>query len=479
MSDYKTAIQSVFPKPVCKRIESAVQQHPKPEELALLFHDVAYLTQQASHKGEDQPSHAKKRKLDDGAAVSHANGSSQPAAQSVDPASLTTILECKDVSFQIPARKKLKLHMVRDSQDARRQEIRLVDQKTSMLEHSLPADQIEHAFCLPVPEKQQRQCNFVLLPKSGAVSPSGTPCEQVLLTLNEIAPQEVISAQQKTEEGDTLVSIAERDLSDMLAKYGKKITRPTEKEFASAIPQSHRKGEKAWHVKAHRGTKEGKQQQQKHTTPPTSPVLLRKSTQAKKKPSLTESDETGYLWFLSTGILFGFKKPIAFFPFTSIDSISYTSVLQRTFNLVIAARDGPSPHQTDDAPEPEAQEIEFSMLDQQDFAGIDEYVKRHGLNDASMAAQRRAKMYNVNKEKKGDGEEGAEGNGTGDGGQEEESELQKAEQQLQDDEDEEEEDYVASGGESEGEGESSDEEGEGGEDAGEDEMDEDEVSGEE
>ncbi|KAI7220485.1 Rtt106-domain-containing protein [Hortaea werneckii] len=440
MSDYKTAIQSVFPKPVCKRIESAVQQHPKPEELALLFHDVAYLTQQAGQKDEDQPTHAKKRKLDDGAAVPHTNGSSQPAAQSVDNASLATILECKDVSFQIPARKKLKLHMVRDSQDARRQEIRLVDQKTSMLEHSLPADQIEHAFCLPVPDKQQRQCNFVLLPKAGAVSPSGAFCEQVMFTLNEVAPQEAISAEQKAEEGDTLVSIAERDLNALLAKYGKKITRPTEKEFASAIPQSHRKGEKAWHVKAHRGSKEG------------------------------------YLWFLSTGILFGFKKPITFFPFTSIDSISYTSVLQRTFNLVVAARDDPPPHQTDEAPEPEAKEIEFSMLDQQDFAGIDEYVKRHGLNDASMAAQRRAKMYNVNKEKKGDGEEGGEGSGTGEG---EESELQKAEQQLQDDEDEEEEDYVASGGESEGEGESSDEEGEGGEDAGKDEMDADEVSGEE
>ncbi|KAI7228004.1 hypothetical protein KC330_g8133 [Hortaea werneckii] len=476
MSDYRTAIQSVFPKPVCKRIESAVQQHPKPEELALLFHDVAYLTQQAGHKGEDQPTHAKKRKLDDGAAVPHTNGSSQPAAQPVDPASLTTILECKDVSFQIPARKKLKLHMVRDSQDARRQEIRLVDQKTSMLEHSLPADQIEHAFCLPVPDKQQRQCNFVLLPKSGAVSPSGAPCEQVMFTLNEVAPQEASSTEQKAEEGDTLVSIAERDINAMLAKYGKKITGPTEKEFASAIPQSHRKGEKAWHVKAHRGSKEGKQQQQQQRRIPIQTSHPPKHHARRKSPLLTEI-KTGYLWFLSTGILFGFKKPIAFFPFTSIDSISYTSVLQRTFNLVIAARDDPTPHQTDDAPEPEAKEIEFSMLDQQDFAGIDEYVKRHGLNDASMAAQRRAKMYNVNKEKKGDGEEGGEGHGT-EGG-EEESELQKAEQQLQDDEDEEEEDYVASGGESEGEGESSDEEGEGGEDAGKDEMDADEVSGEE
>lgn len=93
------------------------------------------------------------------------------------------------------------------------------------------------------------------------------------------------------------------------------------------------------------------------------------------------------------------------------------------------------------------------MLDQADFAGIDEYIKRHGLNDASMAADRRAKAFNVNKEKKA-----ADSNGTVEGAEDGESELQKAEQQLQDEEDEEEEDYVASGGESEGEGEYSDEE---------------------
>lgn len=105
----------------------------------------------------------------------------------------------------------------------------------------------------------------------------------------------------------------------------------------------------------------------------------------------------------------------------------------------------------------EAKEIEFSMLDQEDFAGIDIYIKKHSLNDASMAAQRRAKAYNVNKEKKV-----AETNGETAGATEEEefgqTELQKAEQQLQDEEDELEEDYEVSGGESEGEGESSDEE---------------------
>lgn len=113
---------------------------------------------------------------------------------------------------------------------------------------------------------------------------------------------------------------------------------------------------------------------------------------------------------------------------------------------------------TADNDQAEVKEIEFSMLDQEDFAGIDTYIKKHGLNDASMAAQRRAKAYNVNKEKKA----GMKTNGEAVDEMEEEedgqTELQKAEQQLQDEEDELEEDYEVSGGESEGEGESSEEE---------------------
>lgn len=150
----------------------------------------------------------------------------------------------------------------------------------------------------------------------------------------------------------------------------------------------------------------------------------------------------GYLFLLSNGVVFGFKKPLSFFPFSVIESVSYTSVLQRTFNLVISATEG-------DSAEPK--ESEFSMIDQADFGGIDQYVKRHGLNDASMAADRRAKAYNVNKK--------VEANGTGVADGEEGSELAKAEQALQDEEDELEEDYEASGGESDGEGEYSEEEG--------------------
>lgn len=96
----------------------------------------------------------------------------------------------------------------------------------------------------------------------------------------------------------------------------------------------------------------------------------------------------GFLFFLAKGIVWGFKKPLIFFSFPAIDSVSYTSVLQRTFNLNIAAR--PTPAAADPI------EFEFSMLDQADFAGIDAYIKRHSLQDASMAEQRRAKKLNIN-----------------------------------------------------------------------------------
>ena len=214
-------------------------------------------------------------------------------------------------------------------------------------------------------------------------------------------------------------------MDKLLHQYGKRVIVPTEAEFASSLQQAHRKGEKAYHVKAHRGSKDGMYDQAVH--------------------QFHIADiNSGFLFFLENGVLFGFKKPLAYFPFSAIYAISYQSVLQRTFNLVISVQEDPSA---------DARDVEFSMLDQADFAGIDEYVKRHGLNDASMADERRAKAYNVNKEKK---RADADGEPAAVPGAEEQSELQKAEQQLQDEEDDEEEDYVASGGESEGEGEDSD-----------------------
>lgn len=150
--------------------------------------------------------------------------------------------------------------------------------------------------------------------------------------------------------------------------------------------------------------------------------------------------------------------------------MSYTSVLQRTFNLSVEV-DMSSKSEGGEVEE-SMEEFEFSMLDQEDFGGIDSFVKRHGLQDKSMAEQRKAKRLNVNVVKD------EEGNVVGNV---EAGELQRAqaeaEQAAEDEEDEEEEDYdPGSEGESEGSGTSSEEEedGEGGDEDGEDDEDEEE-----
>jgi hypothetical protein len=202
--------------------------------------------------------------------------------------------------------------------------------------------------------------------------------------------------------------ILESALNFCLRSTNNTLTTPSEAEFASSIRESHRKNDVAYHVKAHRGSKDG------------------------------------YLFFLSTGIFFGFKKPLLFFAFEDIASISYTSVLQRTFNLNIRYR------VSGGLGEEEWEEVEFSMLDQADFGGIDEYVKRHGLQDASLAEERRAKKLKTPANTAQNGSTATMNAGVEDD-EDGRTELEKAQQALEDEEDEEEEDYdPGSDGESEG-----------------------------
>ena len=300
-----------------------------------------------------------------------------------------------DVSFSLPVRKKLKLAIGRSPDQGFRAA------SGNEIEVSVKWSEVRHVFCLPVPEKAQAQYNFCVLYGD---------LEWALWTVPEIVPKEgVLEPPAPADSMDTYRSYTTSVVNGALKKYKKRIVEPTDQEFASQIVQAHRKNEKAYHVKAFRGSKDG------------------------------------FLFLLSNGIFWGFKKPVEFFTFDSIDSVSYTSVLTRTFNLNVTARSSPGV---------EPQEFEFSMLDQADFAGIDAYIKTHQLQDASMAEQRRAKKLNVNGVKGADADQ--------DGDNEAEGELEKAAREAQDLEDEDEEDDEnfdpGSEGESEGEGSESDEE---------------------
>lgn len=408
-----------------KRVYSAIGESPQHQPLFSSISSYILQLRQSppdtNGTAADEPA-AKKRKLDGPDPQKAAAGTPGAWANSSSGADFTL----PDVSFSIPQRKKLHLQLVgaASAGDSSGGGIRGCSGGGANVEFGIGFRDIEQVFCLPIPEKAKRQWNFIVIPKNNdgvnAVPEGTTVPEQIVWTFQEPTNKELEAGAEAGPE-----AMAER-LGKFLAPFGKKVIFPIKEEFQSAIPQSHRKGEPGFHVKAFRGSKEG------------------------------------FLFLTSVGIIFGFKKPLLYFSFGSVESISYTSVLQRTFNLNVTTNAS--------GPEQKSQEIEFSMLDQADYTGIDQYIKHHGLNDASMAAQRKAQMYNVNGPAEGEEEvAAAEADG--------ETELEKAQRMLEDEEDEDEEDYdPGSDGESEGSGTSS---GEDDDDEDDDDEDEEEEDGDE
>ena len=253
MSTYKDVVQAAFPdKELCSRILTEAAHEPT--RLPRVFEEISrYVLSLRGQTSDEIPNHAKKRKLED-------VGSTQTNGAAIAGiANLVLSFECKDVSFQAPARKKLKLQLVGDAQDKRRKEIRLLAPASDKPEYALAGEHVDQAFCLPVPEKQARQMNIILFPKSGANFADGVPAEPILFTLNEIPPAGVAGADFGPVEDDTYVTVTKSALARFMSPYGNKVVMPSADEFASSIPQSHRKGEKAYHVNAHRGSKEGSQ----------------------------------------------------------------------------------------------------------------------------------------------------------------------------------------------------------------------------
>ena len=240
---------SFHDKALCSRILQASQLDS--QVLPQLFSDMAHAV---SGQNESNPNvlaelpGSKKRKLEDGGRVSNGDG-----AQHI----LTPVrnFSCEDVSFQIPARKKLRLEVVYDAKLSKRREVRLVNPASGAVEYALQEDQIALALCLPVPDKQARQANFVLYPHAAT---EGSAAEPIVFTVSEKAVVgKDVDWKEAIANEDTYVTVVERALNKALGSSGVIVVCPKEAEFASSKPQPHRKGEKAFHVPAHRGSKEG------------------------------------------------------------------------------------------------------------------------------------------------------------------------------------------------------------------------------
>jgi hypothetical protein len=230
-----------------RHTNSTADDHPTQTSL---FRDIStYILNQASQPAAEPA--AKKRKLEDN------NGAPIDTAASGDSLASSTTKAWRSypgVSFSIPQRKKFTLELV-DTKDGG---IRAIGANGNV-EFSIAWKDVDQVFCLPVPEKAKKQHNFVVIPVHGdGVNPlpddfQGAAPEPIIWTFEEATGKNIVDG-----EDPGPGPIAEAIHHCLIqAGTGKQVVFPTADEFASATPESHRKGEKAYHVKAHRGSKEG------------------------------------------------------------------------------------------------------------------------------------------------------------------------------------------------------------------------------
>jgi hypothetical protein len=259
------------------------------------------------------------------------------APTTTDPSSQLTI---RDLSFQTPLRKKLNLIFTQTSLEAH---------SAAKQELSVSLAKIKNVICVAAPDKAAKTWNFVVI-----YTVDETVDAWAFGVPDTVAKTAVGGASFHVD--STVESYKGCMISAFKQFVGIGVVEPSVTEFTSPLSVAGRPKDTAFHVIAHRGAKEG------------------------------------YLYFLETGILYGFRKPIMFFPIDTIREVTFTSILQRTFNLLVSTEDN-------------VEGEEFGMLDQACFDGIQKYTVKHGIQDASLSELRKAKKLG----KAASGEEGEEG----------------------------------------------------------------------
>lgn len=271
---------------------------------------------------------AKRQKLDSAVDVF---ASSTPK----DPSSVLTV---RDLSFQTPLRKKLNLIFTSTEIQAH---------SAAKQELSIPLSQIRHVISVAAPDKTAKTWNFVVMYGENEA------LDAWVFGVPETVAKTAVGSHEF--EFDNELSYKSVLIDAFKQISGIVVAEPSATEFTSPIPLPGRPKEAAYHAVSHRGAKEG------------------------------------YLYFLSTGILYGFKKPVQFFPIDTIREVTFTNILQRTFNLVVSTEDN-------------VEGEEFEMIDQALFPGVQGYTVKHKIQDASLSEERKAKR--VGKENRNEEESG-------------------------------------------------------------------------
>ncbi|CAO3635574.1 unnamed protein product [Mucor hiemalis] len=273
-----------------------------------------------------------------------------------------------DISFQLPARKKYNLIITRTR-------LLLHNPKTDIIEFQCNLNDISPygGSCVPSPDKATKCNTFTLFLKN-----------EDCLVFN--SQDKVDMVLKKPDTADEVLGENKHEIiSKLLTQHARvTITQPS-KEFFRSTGVSSTTGkvlEDKTHVVAYLKAKDG------------------------------------FLFFLPTGILFGFKKPTLFFPISSLASTVITNITQRTFDLTLTMKPGSqilgsSGFRT--TKEGDDDTVQFSMIEQSEYGGIEAYTKKSGVNDHSMAEERKAvvpskKEDDEKKATKGDEDEDSEEN---------------------------------------------------------------------
>lgn len=237
------------------------------------------------------------------------------------------IFQLKEVSVLSPLRKKLDLAICLSSEN-NKPVLSLSKEKVSELVIPDLNTNVKFAAFLPFPEK--KNLVYLLISYHHSLNPKLT--EPVLITMNKEGILKQFKALNLLTQSSTEFHQCIEYMRKQAILTGFRISDP----FSSTLQDML-----SFHVDCHRGTKEGT------------------------------------LYFLPDHILFGFKKPILLFQSQEIESITYSSITRLTFNITLITKS--------------EEKFEFSMIDQNEFAKIDEYVKKKQVKDKSMSDELKAK----------------------------------------------------------------------------------------
>ncbi|SCU98341.1 LAMI_0F14202g1_1 [Lachancea mirantina] len=283
------------------------------------------------------------------------------------------IFTLKDVSVLSPVRKKLDL-VISTSPETTKPILLLLKDTNMQLKISELSQNVKFASFLPVPEKPNSMyLYFHYIEDAGAGQ-----ADSLLINLNK-------DAVLKQFQNSGILAGPEQTFEQCIEYMRKQAILVG---FRISSPFSSLASETVYfHVECHRGIKEGT------------------------------------LYFLPNHLLFGFKKPILLFNSQDIESITYSSITRVTFNVTITSKVG--------------EKYEFSMIDQNEFTKIDEYVKTKQVTDRSMSDEFKAKPM-------GKGQKLVEGNSAlREAAQQLEGEGSSTELPLESDDEEEDEDFRA------------------------------------